>query len=604
MKEDGISADVLDSVIARNKLALLTTQEDVDLGVDASLAIALGWTYFGSVDYYPVYEQAIDDLTEDRAAELIRNYLADNLHRAVSVTKPVAGLTEQNAKALETELAEKKAAMTAEEIDKMVESTSAFLDWANTPVSSDIMSEIANTNIADLPEEIRHYEIEDNTIDGVRYLSTGVNVPGVFSSRILLDGSTIPVDKLQDVQACLWLMGELDTTAHSKEALSMLIARYLANFSSALTTTAGYQGKDKYSAQFRWEGLAEDADASTALLQEILFETDYSDTATIRSLLTRWKSDFVNNLNNYPLQIQLDRCMAMYHDCYAYNEYVDNYDMTVYMQTMIALADSNPAELTRRLTEARTLVLNRADATVLLAGSEDAIASYGKGIEQILTNMTNEKREKVDYSSLRIPKRNEGVVVNSTVQMNVAYHDYQAYNGQDEVLVGLIDDMYMLPTLRNALGAYGAYSNVDRTGAYLYTYRDPNLAGSYDIFAKLPEYLEGANLTQADVDSYIIGSYSRLSRPMGLLSGATRAMMDSLTGCSEELRMEWMKQAKAVTPESLAASVALWSTVNEDGVRSTSGTESALLAAGDLFDVLLYPDGTVKELPDAAAPAA
>ena len=218
--------------------------------------------------------------------------------------------------------------------------------------------------------------------------------------------------------------------------------------------------------------------------------------------------------------------------------------------------------------------------------------------------MSDEPRAKVDYSSLRIPKRNEGIVVNSTVQMNLLLGAREGCSGKDGVVRMLAEDTYLIPQLRNALGAYGAFVNLDRISSGLYTYRDPNLAGSYDIFAGLPEYLRTAALTQADVDNYIIGSYSSLSKPLGLLSGATRAMTDRLVGCSEEMRLNWMKEAKATEPADIAAAAEVFETLVETGVRSTSGTESALLGAGDLFDVLIYPDGTVKELAQTVQPAA
>ena len=601
---DGISADVLDSILAAFKLSFLTAQEDQNLGVDASLNISLGWVYFGNVNYYAAYGDMLDDMTKEHADTLFKRYITENPHRAVSITKPVPGLTEQNAAKLADELAETKAALSPAEVDELVTSSKAFIEWGNTPASDEIISSLANVDVAGLPEERRHYDVTDETADNVRYLSVEADVSGVLCGKILLDGSTIPIESLQDVQLCLWLMGNLDTASHTKEELSTLMTRYLTGFSSSLNTSVGMDGNGSYAAQLTWNGLTEDAEPSMALLKELLTDTDFSDTATIKNLLIRWSTDFTNGLDSNVLTLQLYRSLAMFNDYYAYREHVDDFDMYAHEQELIALADSDPAKLTERLNGARTLLLNRFGANVLLTGSGDAIAAYRKGVEDILSAMTNEEREKVDYSVLRIPKRNEGIVVNSTVQMNVLVGPYTGYSGKDAVTGMLIDDAYLLPQLRNALGAYGAFSYLDRISSGLYTYRDPNLAGSYDIFARLPAYLKQADLTQADVDDYIIGSYSNLSRPLGLLSGGMQVMSDRLIGYSEEQRLQWMKDAKATTVADIAASAEVWEALIQNGVRSTSGTESKLLGAGDLFDVLLYPDGTVKELTPALAPAA
>lgn len=596
MASEGISEDALDAILAIKKLELLTTREDVNLGVDAGQLIALAWTYFDSLDYYPTQEQAIEEMTKERADALLKKYFANNRHRAVSVTKPTAGLAEQKAAALAAKLAEKKAAMSREEIDAMVQDSKDFMEWSNTPVSPEILSQILNVKVTDLPEEQRHYEVADETRDDVRWMSTAVDVNDVISGRILLDGGNIPIESLQDVQTALQLIGKLDTKQHSKEEISTLRTRYLANFSSALAVKLGYSDKGYYVANLPWIGMTEDAEASMELLAELLFQTDYSDTAVIKSFLTRWNSEFTNGMDESRLGIQLQRVCAMDNDYYAYREYVNDYEQYAHRQELIALADSDPAELTKRLEAARNLILNRNGAIVEMAGSTDAIAAYSTGVQNVLDQMTGEVRSAVDYSALRIPKQNEGMVVNSTVQMNMLAEPYSDFVGRDFVVKSLIDDMYMLPKLRNGLGAYGAYSYLDHVIKMLYTYRDPNLESSYDIFAELPEYLRTTELTQEDVDRYIIGSYGSIYKLSGLMDGGMKAMDDRLFGYSEELRLQWMKEAKATTVENIRATAGMWEELLKSGVRSTSGTESTLKAAGNLFDVMLYPDGTVKEV--------
>lgn len=596
LREQGLDEEALDAVLSLQKLSLLTTTEDTDLGVNASIAISLGWTYFGSVEYYSTYEKVIDEMTAESADTLLEKYLYDNLHRAVSVTRPEAGLAERNAEALAAELAEKKAAMSEEEIAELVKSTQEFLDWGNTPASEELMAQIANMEVSELPEELRHYDVSDETRDGVRYLSAAADVSGVFSGSLMLDGGCIPVDDLLDTQICLLLMGELDTDSHSKEELSTLITRYLSGLSASLTASLGYNGAEGfYAADLSWIGLGEDAETSVALLRELLLETDYSDTATIKGLLKRWSSDFSNQLDGAALNVQMRRCAAMLDDYSAYLEYVNDYELYQHELALAELADTDPAALTARLEEAREQLLNRNGATVLCAGGQKDITAYEAQLEKLLGELGDESRERVDYSVLRIPLRSEGLVNNSTVFMNMLYSSYRDFTGADIVTSSLINDSYMLPQLRNALGAYGAYSALSPNQSALYTYRDPNLEGSYEIFNALPEYLRTGEMSQEYVDSYIIGSYTSLSRPKGLLSGAINAMTDKLVGISEEIRTQWMREAKAQTPEGVAAAAAEFESLCEDGVRSSSGTESALLAAGELFDVLIYPDGAVVE---------
>ncbi len=597
LAEEGISDDVLDSIMSTLKLSAMTMSENSDLGVSASMSIALGWTYFDTVDFFSVQKKVINEITTEKLSSILSRYITDNRHRAVSVTKPVAGLAEQNAEELEKTLKEKKSEMSAEEIEALVNKSNDFIEWGNQPASDELVSKVANMNVSDLPEEIRHYDITDETVNDVRYMSTAASANDIFSGRIMLDGSTIPVENLQDAQVYLSLMGSLGTKEHSMEEISVLASRYLQALSMTLTSTDGYEGADGYyAASISWMGLTEDATTATSLLKELLLDTDLTDTDMIKSILARQNALFQMQIDNNPLSIQFSRCAAMFNDKDAYYTFISGYAMQKHIQELIELIDSDPDAFISKITTAKELLLNRNGATVLLTGNDDAIAAYRDAIEDIFSCMKNESREKVDYSVLRLPKRNEGIVNNTTVQMNCMFSEYLNYTCKDNVVTAFVDDVYMLPKLRNALGAYGAYSGFSNSSSALYTYNDPNLSGSYDIFSELPEYLRSEDITQEDVDSYIIGAYSNISRPVGQITGAMDAMEDRLTGRSEEIRLRWLREAKSTTPDDIKASADAWDCLIKNGVRSTSGTESALIAAGDLFDVLIYPDGSEKAL--------
>ena len=297
-----------------------------------------------------------------------------------------------------------------------------------------------------------------------------------------------------------------------------------------------------------------------------------------------------------PIRIQLSRCKAMFSQSTAFSEYVQNYAFSAYLQDMAELADKDPAALCARLTNAGKKLLNKNGALMLSAGGAAAISAYQTSFNPLFSAMTSETREKADYSSLLLPKRNEAVINNSTVQMNLQFHAYTGYSGKDDVITMLINDLYLLPQLRNALGAYGAYSTSDREVQGLYTYRDPNLSSSYEIFAALPDYLRSTALTQEQVNSYITGAYSSLSRPKGQLSDALLTMSNSLIGLSEEARLQLMRDAKATNVADVQAAADSFQKLMEEGVCSSSGTEGNLLESSKLFDVMLYPDSTEKQL--------
>lgn len=165
--------------------------------------------------------------------------------------------------------------------------------WASTPVSDELLSKLLNVSASELPEELRHYEIDDVSANDVRYLSVPVGTNDVCTNQIRLDASGIPAEELQDTQLYLLLLGQLDTYAHSKEELSALITRYLGTFSAGLTAEHALDGSsDLYYAKLSFTNMGETAKNAAELLQELLFDTDFSDVQTMKGFLKRSISDF------------------------------------------------------------------------------------------------------------------------------------------------------------------------------------------------------------------------------------------------------------------------------------------------------------------------
>jgi Zn-dependent M16 (insulinase) family peptidase len=594
MLEKGIDEKILESIKTQQKLSNSLLAENNDLGVSASRIIALFWSYSNSVDYFPVQEKAIGDMTAEKAEEMMRRYLEDNRHRGVTITKPAAGLAEENDAALTKELSDKKAKMTKDEVIAMVQKGKEFQEWATKPVDETIIKELVSVTPSSLPEEIEQYDITDKTSDGIRYITSNANVNDIVSNTILLDASTIPVDKLQDVMTYLTLLGQLDTKEHTKEELSTLLTRYLGGmFLSDLSGAKGYKdAQDLYLASYNWISLGEDVPEAFALVKEILHDTDFSNTDDIRDILQRNRLSFQQALDNNILYVQMNRAGAMLSSTGAFNTYLTGYAMDEHRKMLL---DLDPQQLTARMEDAGKFVNNRTNAIVCIVGDKESVKKSRREYASLLGGMSDETREKVDYTTLRLPKRNEALSNNANVHMNCIIGENPDYSGKDIVFANMLNDLYLLPTLRNKKGAYGAYLSSDMENQRLFTYRDPNLEETFATFRSIPDYLRSAGISQETIDRYIIGSYSSLSRPMGKLTGVASSIQNSLLGITNATKLQWMKEAKSVNVQDVSAFADKMRKLLDEGILSTSGL-SSLSKDSSLFDVQIHTDGTEEPL--------
>ncbi|MEF9973280.1 MAG: insulinase family protein [Clostridia bacterium] len=588
---EGIAPNDLEAIRSAAKLDLMLTIEDPILGTTAGQIIACYWADFGSTDYYNLHQAMLDSVTVDDLMGMLKKVLVDNPYRGVTVTKPAAGLAEENAAKLADELAQKKAAMSDAEIQALIDQTAATLAWSTAPIDPDLLGQIANMRVQDLPENLPEYDIQDQVKDGVRYLSTTADVSDVASASILLDVSAIPVDKLQDVNTYLWLVGSIGTDKYTKEELEPLITRYLSTYACEMSAKSSLlpDVSDRYLCGFSVTGLTENAQKGFELAEEILCHSDLGQIADIRSTLSQHLYSIRASMED-PLDAQIERCRATFYDAYAFNSYLSGIRMYPHLQELVALSHSDPAQLTARLESARALLLNRSNATVICAGSAGAVAAYQAAATALLDRLPALEGQPVDYASLRLDACNEALVNNSTVHFNLVWAPATDYSGKDVPIGALVNDRFLLPRLRNAMGAYGAYSQFSAKDYLLYTYRDPNLAATYAVFEQLPEYLRTMELKQADVDSYIVGSYYRLQGRGGKLSQALAALDDRMMGVDRETRLGYLKDAKATTVEDVRAAADDIERLVQDGVRSSSGAQSVIDVQKDLFERIVKLD--------------
>ena len=140
------------------------------------------------------------------------------------------------------------------------------------------------------------------------------------------------------------------------------------------------------------------------------------------------------------------------------------------------------------------------------------------------------------------------------------------------------------------MGAYSVWCGTDGDYAmYLISYRDPNVKATFDLYDSIPEKLAAMELTQEQIDGYIMQQYSSLAKPAGELGGAVTAMTNILHRRPADEKLQQMRAYKSVTPESVKAAAEAYAKLMEKGCRGTVGPIGTLQANSDLYDAIQNP---------------
>ncbi|MBQ1490492.1 MAG: S-layer homology domain-containing protein, partial [Blautia sp.] len=403
------------------------------------------------------------------------------------------------------------------------------------------------------------------------------------------------------------LLPFLNTEEHSLSELMNLKGRYQYIASTAISLL-GNPGEEKPYVSFSWISLDENLQMGYDLMKEQFFHAVLSQEEVaqgLSSLLSSIRSSIQSTPFQYLLQTAGGRVSRAY-------RYMDNLKGVPFYEFLLKVDEKfkeNPQELIDHLTELRESIYNRNGAIALYAGNEESIRMHREISDAWLLDLGNEEREPsgADYP---IPPKNVALIVDSNVQYNGILADYavlgvEDYEYEQRLISSIMDDRFLLPILRDTYGVYDILQQpIQDVGYTIISYRDPNVGITYDVYAQLSEKLANLEITQEEVDQYIMNTYSSLALPNGELSGAVNAATLPLLGKDQNDVFTYMRQLKSMTPEKIQAYVPFFEKLSAEGGKFTAGGAAAINENADLFDEILNPFGVEdlsdKELADVA----
>lgn len=602
----GFDEEAVDAIVAAYKLDILLTGESSEVGTAVIPNIMYYWAstgddhaYFKAIDALDYFKEYTEDGTFKK---LIKNTLLDkDTVTALVTTVPVAGLKEKQDAALATKLAEYKAGLSEKEIKAIVDATAAYGN-EEPEDNTEYIRQITAVTVESLPEETRIYDYTDvTTKDGIRKVDVDANIDGVGEATLLLDAKGLTQDQLQFFQLYTDLLGSLDTEKYTVAQLSSKINRYL--YSPVIKVSLMDMNTDEeYHPYLRASFITMDEDLQAAydLVYELMYNTKFDDIDQLKGEITKLKTSVKDEINATPYAAQIYRMAGAKDELYGYLNYINYFNYYSFLCDVEEIIEVYPEVIVGYLESIVEYFNNSTNAISGFAGNAKSTEKNRAAADAFIAKL--DKREIIPqkYEFEEIPEA-EGIVVDSAVQYNVIFADLDAL-GLDEVTGDLdaittyVTDTYLYPMIRDQYGAYGVMHYMFSNGMYVASYRDPNVAETYAVYAMLPELVKSLeDVDQETLDGYILSSYSGYAMPTGELTGGYNAMFNIIGGYDQEEVLDNMRALKSVTPESAKKYVGLYTKLIENGYISTSGSASAINSNAGLFMSVMNPFGSVDK---------
>ena len=522
----------------------------------------------------------------------IEKWLADPALYTLTTTYPEPGLKEKQDAALAEKLAEIKAGMTEEEKQAIIDATNTKPAEEDT---SEMVASLTAVTVADLPEEVREIRYTDETgADGVRRMNMTANVDEVGLIDLFLDVRGLSQEDLQYARLFSQLLGQLDTDAHTKEELALLMGRYLTGGSYKIMSfdTADRNDVTAYLAA-EWIALDKDLAAGYDLVKETLFHTQFTDISALTEKISALKSSVRSTISAAPFMVVTTRQAGIDDPQSRLQDYLNYTPYYAFLESVEQQMAAEPEAVVARLQAVQSFLANRGGAMAIYAGNEDSIALNAPLADAFFADLPDEKREYPAYN-LPAADRKEGLSVDGNIQYNCLTASFRELGIEPDyafdVIGSVISDQVLIPILRDQLGAYSVSCGMNGdTGLMIYSYRDPNVKATFDLYDSIPEKLASMELTQDQINGYIMRQYSSIATPAGELMEAIYKLNAVLQGRPEDETLQKMRAYKSVTPETVKNAAAAYALLAEKGARGTAGPIGALQANSDLYDTILNP---------------
>ncbi|MBF1693551.1 insulinase family protein [Selenomonas sp.] len=553
------------------------------------------WLYGSAPEDYLRYEDTLaalkKGLKDGYFEQLIREAFLDNPHAALVTLAPSRTLGAERAAAQAAELAEKKAAMSADEVAEVMRSCAALKAAQEAPDTEEALRSIPILARSDIRKDAERLPLEVRDLAGTKVLFSDLETNGIVYLNFYFPMAAVAQEDLPYAYLLAEMFGAVDTAEHSYAELAMLRSLYTGGIGADIVayTRAGEADSLMPRFKLRAKVLRENLPRLFELLTEIIGTSDFSGSKRIRELVDEEKTGMELSLQRAANQVVASRIAAYLTPAGAYAE-VGGLPFHDFLSAFKENFDADHVKMQAAFARILPQIFNRND---LILGVTAPASMYDETAAQLAAFRDTLSAAMFPSASYtwNIRARNEGLTTQSRVQYvakgaNFLKMGYR-YTGTMRVLETLLRYDYFWTRIRVQGGAYGAMTQFNRNGFMVFSsYRDPNLAETLDVLDETADYVRTFDVSDREMDKFIIGTMSGVDAPMTPQMKGDIAATFHLRGITQEDRQRARDEILTAQQADIRALAPLIADAMQANVRCVLGGEEKIRENTALFDAV------------------
>ncbi len=470
-------------------------------------------------------------------ARTVQEWLVDNPHRLLSVVAPSATLAAEREAAQKARMAERKARMSAAEVEQVREAAKRLKVAQETPDSADALATMPRLKMADVPRRLRSVPTEARQAHGVTVLEHAVFTNGVAYVDFAFDIGDL------DHETAPWapLLGGATTGLGAAgldyAAMATRIARGTGGISSDAIAGKAVRGGPVYQRLlFRGKALAANVGEMTAILRDLLTASDTSDRKRVRDLVHEAHNGLFAQAIPRGNQFAWQRAAASI-DLARYRQ--EQWGGATQVNFLARLGGEADARIAVQIADLQRRVFTRGRLLVNVTGDPDLVVALRRPIDDFIAALPSLPLGKAVTAMPAVP-RAVGVAiparVNYVAQAAAVPDLLHAAAPSINVLASMLTTDYLYKRLRVQGGAYGGHA------AYRYydgllglgSYRDPHLAETLEVYGGIGAFVRSEGISEDLLDRSRIGAIGAFDRVLSPQEQGILALRLHLLGIRNE----------------------------------------------------------------------
>ena len=564
-------------------------------GLMYGLTLLDSWLYDDAQPF--MYLKTLDTFAElkkrtqtDYFEKLIEKYLLKNTHKSVVVIEPRKGLNARTEDMLAQKLAQYKAELSTEEVNRLIEDTKHLKQYQQEPSSKEDLEKIPMLRREDMRKEASPLCYEIKECNGVKVIHTKVDSNGIEYLNLMFDVSKIEKEDIAYLGILKAVLGYVDTRQYAYADLANEINLITGGITSQIGVYADVKNRGEFSCKYevRTKVLYRNFTQALKLLTEILKHSDITDEKRLYEIIAQAKSRLQMSLSSAGNSVSAMRAMSYFSPAAKYNDMVGGIGLYRLIADIESNFDVRKKELMERLQRLIRQIFNKENLMIGLAADDEGYALLEKEFSSFADNLYPMIKELTRPIRLCCTKQNEGFKDASKVQYvsragNFAEAGY-SYTGALRILKVILSYDYLWINIRVKGGAYGCMSGFLRTGdTYFSSYRDPNLSKTNEVYEGIPAYLKAFEADERDMTKYIIGTISDMDTPLNPAAKGMRSVNAYLSKVTYEDLQKERSQVITAEPEDIRALSDMMEAVLRQDNLCVIGAEEVLEAEEEMF---------------------